>query len=252
MNNDTTLNTAAEIQEAMSALANEAQRAILMGFFKTAPGQYGAGDQFLGLKVPQTHSIVRRAEQLPPREIERLLQSPWHEMRLCGLLIVVRRMEHALHPTKGSTIAAEEWAHFYLEHLDSVNNWDLVDLSAPYILGAWLAQPMADGSTRDRSILDRLAVSGSLWRQRVAIVATLGLIRRGETLDTLRLAERLLTHPHDLIHKAVGWMLREVGKKEIGALRGFLQAHAHEMPRTALRYSIERMTPEERKEWMQR
>jgi len=209
-----------------------------MRFFKTGPGQYGEGDVFFGVTVPEQRAIAKRFTDASLADIETMLADPVHEVRLTALLILVEQFRMA--DADGKKAVAD----FYLRHLDGVNNWDLVDSSAPQILGAWLL------TKKDRSVLYRLARSGKLWRERVAIVATQELIRHGEFEDTIRIATILLHHKHDLIHKAVGWMLREMGKKDIAALREFLSMHAATMPRTALRYAIERMDAAERKRWM--
>lgn len=258
--------TANDIIETMLSMQNEQQRQVLMRFFKTAPGEYGEGDQFLGLKVPQTRQIVKEARhQVPLSEIEKLLYSPWHEVRLCGFLLLVEEMNAALpraarkngQPESSENLRAkaqkrDEIAHFYLLHARQANNWDLVDLSCGYILGQWLLNPSADGALSDRHILDQLAASSNLWEQRIAIVTTSMLIRHHQYDDTLRLATRLLTHPHDLIHKAVGWMLREVGKRDIELLRTYLTHHHTHMPRTTLRYAIERLSADEKVGWMRK
>lgn len=236
-------------------MQDEEQRRQLCRFFKTGKGEYGEGDRFLGLRVPQTRGVVRAAgHDVPLAEVEKLLASEWHEVRLCGFLILVGEMKAAL-PTMrkaGDASRRSELAHFYLRHARRANNWDLVDMSCPHIVGSWLLYPGEDGTMPSRSILDRLAHSDNLWEQRISVVSTFALIRAGQCDDTLRIATILLHHPHDLIHKAVGWMLREVGKRDIGALRGFLGQYAGEMPRTALRYAIERMDAGERKEWIGR
>jgi 3-methyladenine DNA glycosylase AlkD len=244
-----TLTTAADIIATLSAMASEQQRTVLMRFFKTAPGEYGAGDQFLGLKVPQTRMVVREAGEVPPGEVQLLIDSPWHEVRLCGFLLLVRRMQRAVKHDD----AAERDAiiRFYLRNARRANNWDLVDLSAPYLLGVWLQFPTAEGTLPDRALLDRLTESDDLWEQRIAIVSTLGLLRAGQYADTLRVAQLLLGHPHDLIHKAVGWMLREVGKRDKALLESFLATHLCLMPRTTLRYAIERFPEGERLRWLQ-
>ena len=250
------MTTAQDIIDTMLDMANEQQRLVLMCFFKTAPGEYGHGDQFIGLKVPQTRNIVKEARlDVPMDEISILLHSPWHEVRLCGLLLLVEEMKTAL-PRRSrpdnEALARKrsDIAYFYLHHATLANNWDLVDLSCGPVVGEWLLYPDADGRMPSRAILDRLAASTNLWEQRIAIVSTIRLIKAGEYADTLRIATRLLTHRHDLIHKAVGWMLREVGKKDISVLRQYLSLHADAMPRTTLRYAIERMDPAERKRWM--
>ena len=242
----------------MESLRNEEQRRVLMGFFKTGPGEYGEGDEFLGLKVPQTREVVRAAKDLPLSEVPVLLMSHWHEVRLCGLLIMVDMFEkqatkRLTHDTK-AICKRDEILTMYLKYAEQANNWDLVDLSAPKILGHWLMLPthLGDG-TEDykRQVLDELAQSSNLWRQRMSIVCTWKTSQMGDASWCLRYAEIHLHHPHDLMHKAVGWMLREMGKRvSMELLREFLRQHAHEMPRTALRYAIEKMTDAERKQWM--
>ena len=242
----------------MESLRNEEQRRVLMGFFKTGPGEYGEGDEFLGLKVPQTREVVRAAKDLPLSEVPVLLMSHWHEVRLCGLLIMVDMFEkqatkRLTHDAK-AICKRDEILTMYLKYAEQANNWDLVDLSAPKILGHWLLLPtnLGDG-TEDykRQVLDELAQSSNLWRQRMSIVCTWKTSQMGDASWCLRYAEIHLHHPHDLMHKAVGWMLREMGKRvSMELLREFLRQHAHEMPRTALRYAIEKMTDAERKQWM--
>ena len=250
--------TAKEIIRYMESLRNEEQRRVLMGFFKTGPGEYGEGDEFLGLKVPQTREVVRAAKDLPLSEVPVLLMSRWHEVRLCGLLIMVDMFEkqatkRLTHDAKAIS-KRDEILTMYLKYAEQANNWDLVDLSAPKILGHWLLLPtnLGDG-TEDykRQVLDELAQSSNLWRQRMSIVCTWKTSQMGDASWCLRYAEIHLHHPHDLMHKAVGWMLREMGKRvSMELLREFLRQHAHEMPRTALRYAIEKMTDAERKQWM--
>ena len=250
--------TAKEIIRYMESLRNEEQRRVLMGFFKTGPGEYGEGDEFLGLKVPQTREVVRAAKDLPLSEVPVLLMSRWHEVRLCGLLIMVDMFEkqatkRLTHDAK-AICKRDEILTIYLKYAEQANNWDLVDLSAPKILGHWLLLPthLGDG-TEDykRQVLDELAQSSNLWRQRMSIVCTWKTSQMGDASWCLRYAEIHLHHPHDLMHKAVGWMLREMGKRvSMELLREFLRQHAHEMPRTALRYAIEKMTDAERKQWM--
>jgi 3-methyladenine DNA glycosylase AlkD len=242
----------------MESLRNEEQRRVLMGFFKTGPGEYGEGDEFLGLKVPQTREVVRAAKDLLLSEVPELLMSRWHEVRLCGLLIMVDMFEkqatkRLTHDAK-AICKRDEILAMYLKYAEQANNWDLVDLSAPKILGHWLLLPthLGDG-TEDykRQVLDELAQSSNLWRQRMSIVCTWKTSQMGDASWCLRYAEIHLRHPHDLMHKAVGWMVREMGKRvSMELLREFLRQHAHEMPRTALRYAIEKMTDAERKQWM--
>lgn len=250
---------ARDITEYMESLMNEEQRQVLMRFFKTGPGQYGEGDEFLGLKVPQTRQVVKlTAHDLPLAEIPELLLSRWHEVRLCGLLILVAQFERLAtkrleHDTEAMQ-RRDEILTTYLRHAEQANNWDLVDLSAPKILGHWLLLPTALGDGTDhykRQQLDLLAQSSNLWRQRMSIVCTWKTSQQGDASWCLRYAEKLLHHPHDLMHKAVGWMLREMGKRvSMELLRAFLQQHAHDMPRTTLRYAIEKMSDSERNEWM--
>ncbi len=261
------MTSANEIISYMESLRNESQRRILMRFFKTGPGQYGEGDEFLGLKVPQTREVVKSVgRSLPLAEVPRLLLSPWHEVRLCGLLILVDAFERQA----TSRLAADPSAirqrdailTTYLRYAERANNWDLVDLTAPKILGHWLLLPthlgegLPDGAdplrlAYKREVLDGLAASDSLWRQRMSIVCTWKTSQQGDASWCLRYAEVHLRHPHDLMHKAVGWMLREMGKRvSMDLLRDFLRQHASAMPRTTLRYAIEKMSAAERRHWM--
>ena len=246
--------TAKEIIKHMESLHDDQQRQQLMRFFKTGPGEYGEGDEFLGLKVPQTRQVMKLAgKDLPLDEVPELLMSRWHEVRLGGLLVMVdkfgklatRRLENDEH----AIVCRDEIVAMYLKYAQRANNWDLVDLSAPKILGRWLLLPTRLGDKT--AILDELADSNCLWQQRMSIVCTLQTTQAGDPSWCLRYAEVHLHHPHDLMHKAVGWMLREVGKHDgMELLREFLDQHAAVMPRTALRYAIEKMSPQERKHWM--
>jgi 3-methyladenine DNA glycosylase AlkD len=247
-----------EIIQYMESMQNEEQRRILMGFFKTAPGQYGYGDEFLGLKVPQTREVVKAVvKDFPLAEVPELLMCRWHEVRLCGLLILVWNFERLATKRLASDDEAirrrDEILTLYLEYAEQANNWDLVDLSAPKILGHWLMLPSALGDKDYKlQVLDGLAFSQNLWKQRMSVVCTWKTSQMGDPSWCLRYAEIHLHHPHDLMHKAVGWMLREMGKRcSMDLLRDFLRRHAHEMPRTMLRYAIEKMSDEERKEWME-
>ncbi len=228
---------AEEILEALRSFENEEQRRILCRFFKTGKGEYGEGDRFLGLKVPQTRAVVRHARlQVPFAEISKLLSSEYHEARLAGFLLLVEEMSAALPKRRKvqpeSAARRREIARFYLESGHRANNWDLVDLSAPYILGQYLLH-----EPEQRGVLDKLAASSNLLENRIAIVSTAALIRAGQFEDTLHIASLLLSHPHDLIHKV---------------LHDYLEANSHAMARTTLRYSIERMSPSERKHWLTR
>ncbi len=252
------MTTAKEIIEYMESMQNEEQRRILMGFFKTGPGEYGEGDEFLGLKVPQTREMVKAVRDTPLSEVPELLMSRWHEVRLCGLLILVDQFEKLATKRLAHDSEAikkrDEILTLYLRYAEQANNWDLVDLSVPKILGHWLLLPTALGEGTDdykRQVVDELAQSDNLWRQRMSMVCTWKTSQQGDASWCLRYAEVHLHHPHDLMHKAVGWMLREMGKRvSMDLLRDFLCQHAHEMPRTALRYAIEKMSDAERKEWM--
>ncbi len=228
-------------QKAIRALANPAKAKFLLRFFKTGPGEYSEGDQFLGLTVPQTRSLVREFRDLPLADCIKLLKSPFHEERLMALLILGEQFGR--HQKQDNEAAQKKIYDLYLAHTKHVNNWDLVDSSASYIVGAYLFN-------RDRKILDRLAKSKDLWERRIAIVATHYFIRKNDLKYTFRISEALLGDKHDLIHKASGWMLREAGKKDLAPLEAFLEKHAYKMPRTMLRYSIERMTPQKKKHYM--
>jgi len=206
-------------------------------FFRTAPGEYGAGDMFLGLTVPQMRAVARLHADLPLPRVRELLRSRWHESRLLALLILVRGFE------RGEERQRSRIARLYLANLAWVNNWDLVDSSAHLILGPHLARG-------ERGLLDKLARSPDLWRRRIAMIATFHYIRQDEFRDALRIARALLRDEHDLIHKAAGWMLREIGKRDEPTLRSFLERHAARMPRTMLRYAIERLPPGSRSRYM--
>lgn len=234
------MSTAAQVAREIDALGDPAQAAILQRFFKTGPGEYGEGDVFVGVKVPPLRAVARSHRDLRLSEIDKLLRSPVHEHRSCALMILTLQCERA------DLAARKQRFDFYLARTDRINNWDLVDLSCREVVGGYL---LADGSWTP---LLRLAESELLWDRRIAIVSTWTFIREGDLIPTFTIAELLLADHHDLIHKAVGWMLREAGKKDEAALEQFLASHAAEMPRTALRYSIERMTPERRTYWRSR
>ena len=248
--------TAREIIDYMESLRNEEQRRVLMGFFKTGPGEYGEGDEFLGLKVPQTREVVKAAKDIALEEVPTLLMSRWHEVRLCGLLVLVAKFERLATKRLQNDAAAlrgrDEILTMYLNHAEQANNWDLVDLSAPKILGHWLLLPSGLGDRAYKlKVLDELAQSQCLWRQRMSMVCTWKTSQQGDPSWCLRYAAVHLHHPHDLMHKAVGWMLREMGKRcSMDLLRDFLRQHAPTMPRTALRYAIEKMSDEERRYWL--
>lgn len=214
---------------------------IFRSFFKTGKGEYGEGDKFIGLSVPDNRKIAKLHFNENFDVIDEMLNSEIHEFRLSGFLALVEKFKRDKTVEERKRIC-----DFYVTRGRRANNWDLVDLSAPYILGAHLLDNPCS------TLLDQLSHSDNLWLQRIAIVATLMLIRHGQFDDTLRLAERYLTHPHPLIHKATGWMLREMGKRNEQLLLDFLENHAHKMPRTALRYAIERLDKNVRESFMLR
>ncbi len=230
-------NTAKEIQRILRARGTPERARVSAWFFKTGKGQYGEGDVFLGVRVPDQRRIAKAFSTLPLTEVAKLLESAVHEDRLTGLLVLVLQYE------KGSIAEQKKIVRFYLAYKAHINNWDLVDLSAPKILGAYCL------TRGEEKKLYTLVKSTHLWDKRIAIVATYAYIKAGIYTHTLILAELLQKDTHDLIHKAVGWMLREVGKKDVEMLRAFLKEHAHTLPRTTLRYAIERMEEEERRKW---
>lgn len=232
--------TAEQVQAELARLADPARVPGLRRFFKTGPGEYAAGDRFRGLKVPQVRAVVRQSEGLPLAEMARLVASPWHEDRLAGLLVAVRQFPRAALQRRRELYA------FYRAAAKAgrINNWDLVDVTAEHVVGGWLLE-----RPERAQVLDRLARSRLLWERRIAVLATLHFIRCGRFDDTLRLAAQLRDDAHDLMHKAVGWMLREVGKRDRAALDGFLSVHAAQMPRTMLRYAIEKHSAAERERW---
>lgn len=237
---------AKEIENIMIQMGDKKQAAHLMRFFKCGPGQYGYGDRFLGIRVPDTRSLIKECRNLVGIEdAVCLVRSEWHEVRLAGFLFLIELYKKAVKANAGKTI--ETIVNLYLDLIPYGNNWDLVDLVAPKILGEYLV-----GQTEKRKILDEFSDrTDSLWHQRVSIVATWTLICHGIYDDTLRIARKYLDHTHDLIHKASGWMLREVGKRGgEKELRAFLDSYATSMPRTMLRYSIERFPESERQYYL--
>ena len=236
------MSEAKDVAAALAEAANAADAGFLQRFFKTGKGQYGEGDVFIGVRVPATRVVARRFADLPFADLDQLLDSEVHEHRLAALLILVARFEAASRPRSRDEALRAEIADRYLAAVrrGRVNNWDLVDSSAPYILGGYLFD-------RPRDILFDFARTGDLWQRRVAMLATLGFIARKDPSSTLELAEILLRDREDLIQKAVGWMLREVGKRiDPAILTGFLDGHAAQMPRTALSYATEHLTAEQR------
>lgn len=218
-------------------MADPAQAQMAQRFFKTGKGEYGAGDKFLGLRVPQLHALAREYRELNGAALLSLLRSPWHEERVLALLIMVGRYQ------RGTPALRAALHRTYLRNLRYVNNWDLVDCSAPVLMSA-------PAPAVRRALLLRLAASRQLWHRRVAMLATFADLRAGEYALTLRLARVLRDDPHDLIHKAVGWMLRELGKRDRSELEAHLRRHASRMPRTMLRYAIERLPPRTRRAWL--
>lgn len=223
------------IRKELKGLGNPEKARILSGFFKTGKGDYGEGDVFLGITVPLQRKIAKKYRDLPFDDLHRLITGKIHEHRLVALFILIEQYK------QNKTACVE----FYLGHLDSVNNWDLIDLSAGKILGDYLMH-------RDKSLLYRFARSESLWERRIAMLSTFAFIRNNQFDDALAIAELLLTDKHDLIHKAVGWMLREIGKRNQAIEEKFLDEHHSIMPRTMLRYAIERFAEEKRLDYLKR
>jgi 3-methyladenine DNA glycosylase AlkD len=224
----------AAIQRELESLGDASRVPILQRFFKTGPGEYAAGDRFRGIRVPVLRRMARKYQDVSLAEAAHLLQSGFHEDRLLALFIMIR------HYYRRDQVRRDEIHRFYLEHTRLVNNWDLVDASAPHLLGHYLAD-------HPDNTLTRLAASADLWERRMAIIATFHFIRQGNFDETLRIAGLLLADPEDLIHKAVSWMLREVEKRQTAVAEAFLQSHYRKMPRTMLRYAIERL-PETRRQ----
>jgi 3-methyladenine DNA glycosylase AlkD len=231
--------TAASARRRLRQLGDPNDALFLQRFFKTGRGEYGEGDQFLGIRVPVIRRIASELRELPVDEIEALLRDRWHEARLLALILLGDAYQCGSPAERGIIF------DLYLRNTNWINNWDLVDASAARVVGAHLAN-------RPRTLLERLARSPTLWERRIAIIATQHFIRNGEFDDTIRLAEVLLHDSHDLIHKAVGWMLREVGNRDRATLEAFLDKHAREMPRTMLRYAIEKLPPTDRRRFMKR
>lgn len=233
--------SARQVLQDLKSHAKPSKAHDLQRFFKTGPGEYGEGDVFIGVVVPDTRKVARAYSDLSLAELEKLLESDIHESRLCALIILTLQFKAA----KDSNTQKKIF-DFYIQqlHRGHINNWDLVDVSAP-IIGAFLIE-----TPDPYPLLTKLAKSKSLWERRTAMIFTFAFIRAGELDPTIDVAEQLLKDQHDLIHKAVGWMLRELGKRNIDLLRQFLTTHAHQMPRTSLRYAIERMPERERKKWL--
>lgn len=224
--------------------ANPEKAKILMRFFKTGKGEYGEGDKFLGITVPESRKIAKKYSDIPLEEVGKLLKDPHHEIRLVALLILVHKYQSS---ARKDLAERKKIVDFYLKNTRYINNWDLVDLSAHYIVGNYLfEQPNCA-----RTVLAQLSKSKNLWERRIAVVSTFAFIYKGESKWTFKIVETLMTDKHDLIHKACGWMLREVGKRvsEKDLLK-FLDAYSHKMPRTMLRYAIERLPDSKRKYYL--
>jgi 3-methyladenine DNA glycosylase AlkD len=229
---------ASDICSRLQALGDKERALAVQRFFKTAPGEYGEGDVFVGLRVPDIRKLVKEYQALPLAEIIRLLQSSIHEARLLALLILIRVFR------QGDTTVQEQIYNLYLQNTHAINNWDLVDISAEHIVGSHLRY-------RSKSPLHALAKSNLLWDRRIAIMATFHYIKHGAFAETLRIAKLLLRDPEDLIHKAVGWMLRETGKRDPLIEKNFLKTHYKTMPRTMLRYAIEKFPENLRQQYLQ-
>lgn len=223
----------------LQALSDAEKREIFPKFFKAGKGEYGEGDRFIGVTVPNIRAIANLHKDISIEEIRELIQSEWHEVRLCALIIMVEKSK------KKDESLRKELFNLYLSQTERINNWDLVDLSCRFIVGEYLLD-------KSRDILYQLAQSSLLWDNRIAIVSTYAFIRKGQLDDTYALSDLMMHHPHDLMHKAIGWMLREAGKRDANRLYKYVMSHRAEMPRTMLRYAIEKFSPEERSILMKR
>ena len=227
------------ITSELQALSNAEKREIFPKFFKAGKGEYGEGDRFLGVTVPNVRAIAKLHKDISIEEIRDLIQSEWHEVRLCALIIMVEKSK------KKDEALRQQLFELYLSQTDRINNWDLVDLSCRFIIGEYLLD-------KSRDILYQLAQSPLLWDNRIAIVSTYAFIRKGQLEDTYVLSDLMMQHPHDLMHKAIGWMLREAGKRNPERLYDYVMSHRADMPRTMLRYAIEKFSPKERAILMKR
>ena len=227
------------ITNKLQALSDAEKREIFPRFFKAGKGEYGEGDRFLGVTVPNIRAIAKLHKDISIEEIRELIQSEWHEVRLCALIIMVEKSK------KKDEALRKELFNLYLSQTERINNWDLVDLSCRFIIGEYLLD-------KSRDILYQLAQSPLLWDNRIAIVSTYAFIRKGQLEDTYALSDLMMQHPHDLMHKAIGWMLREAGKRNPERLYDYVMSHRADMPRTMLRYAIEKFSPKERAILMKR
>ena len=227
------------ITNKLQALSDAEKREIFPRFFKAGKGEYGEGDRFLGVTVPNIRAIAKLHKDISIEEIRELIQSEWHEVRLCALIIMVENSK------KKDEALRKELFNLYLSQTKRINNWDLIDLSCRFIIGEYLLD-------KSRDILYHLAQSPLLWDNRIAIVSTYAFIRKGQLEDTYALSDLMMQHPHDLMHKAIGWMLREAGKRDSERLYDYVMSHRADMPRTMLRYAIEKFSPKERAILMKR
>ena len=227
------------ITNKLQALSDAEKREIFPKFFKAGKGEYGEGDRFLGVTVPNIRAIAKLHKDISIEEIRELIQSEWHEVRLCALIIMVEKSKKKVEALR------KELFNLYLSQTKRINNWDLVDLSCRFIIGEYLLD-------KSRDILYQLAQSSLLWDNRIAIVSTYAFIRKGQLEDTYALSDLMMQHPHDLMHKAIGWMLREAGKRNPERLYDYVMSHRADMPRTMLRYAIEKFSPKERAILMKR
>lgn len=233
------MKTATQVKQALKKISNARDAVFLQRFFKTGPGEYSEGDVFIGVRVPQTREVVSQFKDLALPEVKKLLQSKIHEERLCALLILVGQFK------KGDEDLQKKIYDLYLKSAKHINNWDLVDSSAEHIVGGYL-------QNRDKSILSRLAKSKDLWERRIGMLATFHYIKQGKSDEAIKIVKLLLKDEHDLIHKATGWMLREIGKRcSTQTLKNFLKSHYKTMPRTALRYSIEHFPRQDRLKYLE-
>ncbi|NOQ21504.1 MAG: DNA alkylation repair protein [Candidatus Aegiribacteria sp.] len=226
-----------EVTRELRKFAEPERARVHQRFFKTGRGEYGEGDKFLGIRVPHIRKLVRKFRGLSLADTEKLLHSSWHEERLFALLVMVDSFK------RSSDESGENIYDLYMDSTRWINNWDLVDLSAPHIPGGWLYG-------RDRKPLYEFAESDDLWKKRIAVISTHHFIRKNDFSDTLAISEKLIKDNHDLIHKAVGWMLREVGKRDLEIEEEFLRKHYMNMPRTMLRYAIEKFPEEKRQKYL--
>ena len=227
------------ITNKLQALSDAEKREIFPKFFKAGKGEYGEGDRFLGVTVPNIRAIAKLHKDISIEEIRELIQSEWHEVRLCALIIMVEKSK------KKDEALRKELFNLYLSQTERINNWDLVDLSCRFIIGEYLLD-------KSRDILYHLAQSPLLWDNRIAIVSTYAFIRKGQLEDTYALSDLMMQHSHDLMHTAIGWMLREAGKRDSERLYDYVMSHRADMPRTMLRYAIEKFSPKERAILMKR